>query len=305
MTLSTYADLLTAVQAYEDDSSTVVTDRLADMVTLAESRIFNGSGEIGDPLYTPPLRVKFMEKTAIIPIGPGLAGGTATGSGNAIVLTMDAAPTLQRGTSITFTAGYSNSSTTTLNAQSTGAVTVKKGALRDDLVTGDIVVGGVYTVYHDGTYWVLMPSDGAAPLPSNFLGIKSAYLQDRDTILTYQDQLAINIEMDGATASKPEFYTIEGDCLRFGPLPDDDYNLVLTYFEKPSALSTAVNKVFSDAPSIYLFATLYELADYLPNDEKSARYFAKFRSALTGYQNSVGRSSTTYGITRAIVRNAV
>lgn len=305
MALASYADLLTAVQNYEDDSSSVVTGIVGDMVTLAEQRIFYGHGEgPSDPFYSPPLRVKSMERTAVIPIGPGLDGGTAAGTANAITLDMASAPTLARGLSITFTASASNTGATTIDAESTGAVTIKKGAALNDLVSGDIVSGGVYTVYHDGTYYVLMPSDGAAPLPTNYLGFKNAYLQDRGTIITYQDQLAINIEMDGATGGTPDKCTIEGDCFRFGPLPDQDYKMVLTYYEKPSALSSAVNKIFTEAPGIYLFATLTELADYLTSEERAGKFFARYRAALGGYQNSQNRSAMTYGNTRVSFRTA-
>ena len=69
MALSTYSDLLTAVQAYEDDTSSVVTDRLADFVTLAEQRIFMGNGDPGSALYSPALRCRVMEKTMVFPIG--------------------------------------------------------------------------------------------------------------------------------------------------------------------------------------------------------------------------------------------
>lgn len=304
MALATYSDLLTAVQNYEDDDSAVVTGVVADMVTLAENRIFYGSGEPGDPLYSPPLRVKSMERTRVIPIGPGLDGGTASGTANAITLDMDSAPTLAEGLSITFTASASNTGATTLNAESTGAVDVRKGASLSALVSGDIVSGGVYTVYHNGTYYVLMPSDGAAPLPSNFLGIKSAYLQDRATILTYASQIGVNIEMDGATADTPAYYTIEGDCIRLSPLPAEDCKVVLTYYERPAALSSSVNRIFTDAPGVYLFATLMELADYLTSEERAQKWFAKYRAAMGGYQSAMARSASTYGNTRVSFRTA-
>jgi hypothetical protein len=303
MALATYADLLTAVQDYEDDSSAVVTGRLADMVTLAEQRIFLG-GEPGTNYYTPPLRVRAMERRQIIPIGPGLAGGTSTGSANVHALTLSSAPTLVRGLTVTFTAGYSNTGAITLDVNSTGVITVKKGAGRDDLAAGDILAGGIYTVYYDGTNYVLMASDGAAPLPANFLGVKSAYLQDRGVWLTPQTATGVNVFMDGAVAGEPEYYAIEGDTLRIEPLPDDDYKLALTYYERPAALSSALNDIFRQAPAIYLYATLFELALYLPNPEAADKWFAQFRSALNGFVLTCDRSSTSYSPGRVRLRLA-
>lgn len=303
MALATYADLLTAIQNYEDDDSAVVTGIVADMVTLAEQRIFFGGGaNPADPFYSEPLRVKSMERTAVIPIGTAIDGGTVGGTANAITLTPTTTPTLATGLIVKFTATASNTTATTLNVASTGTKDIRKGANRDALVAGDIISGAIYSVYYDGTYYVLLPSDGAAPLPANCLGIKNAYLQDRANVLTYQDQLAVNIYQDGSTADYPEFYAIEGDCLRFSPLPNASYKLVLTYYEKPSAISSAVNRIFNDAPGIYLFASLYELTDYLPSPERAATYFAKFRSALAGYQMAQNRAASTVGNTRVSFR---
>jgi hypothetical protein len=286
MALSTYNDLLTAIQNYEDDATAVVTDVLADMVTLAEQRIFYGFGSPGAPMFTPALRTRSMEKTVVIPIGAGQDGGTSAGSANAHTVTLATVPTLVRGLSITFEAGYSNTGATTLNANALGAVDVRKGRSRSALEDGDIVAGGAYTVYHDGTYFVLMPSDGACPLPARFLGVKAAYLQDRGRILTPMPASGINTFIKDASAGEPCYYAIEGDCLRFDPLPDADYSLSLTYYAKPAALSSAVNDIFSEAPGIYLYAALLELALYLPNDTMAEKMLPQYLASCISYQHS-------------------
>lgn len=301
MSIASYADLLSAVQDYEDDSSSVVTTRLADMVTLAEQRIFYG-GTFGSDYYTQPLRCRAIEREITFPIGPGVVGGTSGGTANAQTVALSPAPTLTLGTSITFKAGYTNTGATTLNAESTGSVDMRKGASRDALEAGDILAGGIYTVYHDGTYWVLIPSDGASPLPANFLGVKSAYLQDRGVILTPQTNSGVNTFMDGATSGTPEYYTIQGDSIRLEPLPQSTDTVKMTYYRKPSALSVSLNDVFRQAPAIYLYATLFELALYLPNDATAAKWFALFRNALDGYMGADVRASMSYAAGRSRIR---
>lgn len=286
MALSTYADLLTAVQAYEDDTSTVVTDRLADFVTLAEQRIFMGNGDPGSSLYSPALRCRAMEKTMVFPIGPGQDGGTSAGSANDQTVTLATVPTITRGLKITFIAGYSNTGAMTLNPNALGGVNIRKGRSQDALEQGDVFAGGTYTVCHDGTYFILLPSDGAIPQPSRFLGVKGAYLQDRGRILSPMPATGINIWMDGATAGEPEYYAIQGDCIRFDPLPNDDYKLSMNYYARPSALSTSLNDIFRESPGIYLYGTLLELAIYLPNPDKITQYYGEFIAAIRAYSRS-------------------
>lgn len=295
MAITTYAELLTAIQTYEDDTSTVVTGIQADMVTLAEARIYQGHGAPGDPMYCPPLRCRAMEKNLVIPINAASDGGTSTGSANAHVATTTVAPTLIRGNMVKFIAGYSNTGATTLNVTATGVVAVKKGRSLDALEDGDIVVGGTYTVYHDGTYWVLMPSDGACPVPARFLGAKSAYLQDRDRFLTQMPASGMNIWLENSTADTPDYFAVTGDAIRFDPLPSGAFKLGLEYYAKPSALSTALNDIFRESPGIYLFASLLELAIYLPNAEGMQRHYNSYMGALRGYMASDKATSTGTG----------
>lgn len=294
MSLLDYEDLLSTVADYEADTGPSVTERLPELVTLAEARIFFGGGRPGDAFYTAPLRVNTMEKTAVIPIGPGLDGGTSGGTANAQTVTLDVAPTLSRGLSITFTAGFTNTGATTLNANATGATAIRKGNNRDELSADDILIDGIYTVYYDGTYYVLMPSDGVCPLPSRFLGHKGAYLQARAQVLTFAPTSSINPYMYGAVAGVPLRFAVEGSALRFEPLPDQNYKLRFTYYERPEPLVTALNDVFRDAPGIYLFGTLLELALYLPSPERAASYLSQYKSALDGYAASKAAAATSY-----------
>lgn len=296
MALATYADLLSAVQDYQDDSSTVVTSRLADFVTLAEQRVALGAGKMGMPYYSPPLRVRQMEKRAIIKISTGQDGGTSGGSANAQTVTLDTAPTLELGLMITFTAGYSNTGAMTLNANSTGAVNVKKGKSLDDLASGDIIAGAEYTVYHDGSQYVLMPGDGAVPLPARYIGMRSVDLQGTNYgPLEFTPSMAVDALATKRASGIPVNYAIEQDCIRFDPLPNGTFYADLKYYARPSALSSTLNDIFRDAPSIYLYGTLLELALYLPDPEAAAKWHGLYTAACQGLVSTDQRDRSGAG----------
>ena len=295
MAIADYEDLIALVKSYEDDESAATSANLDNMVSLAENRIFTGGGRIGDPFYTAPLRVRHMERSLVMPIGAGLDGGTSAGTANAQTVTLS--PTLSRGVSITFIAGASNTGAMTVNA-----LAVRKGANRDALVDGDVLQGGTYTVYYDGTYWVLMPSDGAAPLPTRYLGHKSAYLQDRGTLLTYQSNSGVNWHMS-TDSGVPNYFTIECNCLRLDPLPNADYKVKFAYYERPLPIETALNDIFRDAPNIWLYGALFELAQYKVDAERSAQFFSNFRTAIDGYASEMLRASVAYGTMRVNLGN--
>ncbi len=298
MALSTYAELLTAVAAYDDVASSVESSNLPDLVTLAEKRMFYGSGDM------PALRCRAMEKVLILPVKAALDGGTSTGSADAQIITIGTAPTLEVGLNITFTAGYTNTGAMTIDADSTGVKDVRSGKNRDALAAGDVVAGGVYTVYYDGTYYVLVPSAGCIPLPSRWLGHKAAYIQDRQEPLTYMPASGINWFMYGATAGVPEYFAVEGDCLRLDPVPADDTYISVTYYKEPAALSSALNDIFRDAPQVYLFATLLELAIFLPAEERISAFTSEYLKALSGYSSSDAKSLFGYAPMRVRLRIA-
>lgn len=67
MAITTYAELKTAIANWLHRSD--LTSYLDDFVTLAEARMNYGSGvNVGDPLYTPPLRLRQMEAKTTVTI---------------------------------------------------------------------------------------------------------------------------------------------------------------------------------------------------------------------------------------------
>jgi len=82
--------------------------------------------------------------------------GTTGGSANAHTASSNPTFTgLATGMSVRVVAGFTNTSTTSLNINSTGTVTVKR-TNGDAVYGGDIVAGSVYDFFYNGTYWLLI-----------------------------------------------------------------------------------------------------------------------------------------------------
>jgi hypothetical protein len=283
LAITTYAELLSAIQNYEEDTSSIVADRDDEWVTLAEQRIHYGSGVPGSPFYSPALRVRMMEQPFTIRIEANQDGGTSGGSADAQTVTLATTPTVALGLTITFIAGFTNTGAMTLNPNSQGAVAIRKGVNNDAMEAGDIVLGATYTVYYDGTFYKLIP-EGGAPLPARFLGFKHIYDDgDRKRPL---DQIAAQhlIGMAGANSSGSPIrgYAIDGDAIRFVPPTDGTRFIRGTYYRRFAALSTELNELFRRTPSVYLYGALLEASLYLGDDENMGKWHGAFMSACQG-----------------------
>lgn len=73
-------------------------------------------------------------------------------------------------------------------------------------------------------------------------------------------------DITGLSAA-PVRYTITGDNIVFDPA-SSDYTYTLTYYAKFSALSGGANWLITNAPDVYLYATLMESAPYIKNDSR-------------------------------------
>ena len=287
MALATYADLQTAIPSWlVRTGDTELANMTGDFIALAESRIYFGA-EGAYP--STPLRIRAMETQASIVLKAWSDGGTSGGSANAQTVTLGSTPTLARGLSFTFVAGFTNTSALTLDANSTGAVNVKKGTADPD--AGDVVAGVEYGVYHDGTSYQLTPGAGYVPMPSNWLEGRTARLiGDREYPLDLVPSSVFTSEFDSVTPYRPSGFTIEGDLFRFGPTPDDNYIAKLNYYKKFPALSSSVNWLLTNKPDVYLYASLLEACLFIQDDAGAQKYHSLYTSAVAGLNRSEKRA---------------
>jgi len=120
-------------------------------------------------------------------------------------------------------------------------------------------------------------------LPDNFESARSIrfVIGDNSGELRYQapEQLFKN-----PASGKPLFYTIIGNEIQFGRVPDSDYTLEIQYFRKaiPLSADNQTNEILTDHPSIYLFGALAILFGYTQDTEQESSYRLKFIDAVRG-----------------------
>lgn len=84
----------------------------------------------------------------------------------------------------------------------------------------------------------------------------------------------------------PTAYTVEGENIVLGPIPDGAYTGKILYYEAFAALSAAgdTNWLLTSAPGIYLYGTLLETCLLVQDDESAARWGTMFAGSLAGVQ---------------------
>lgn len=125
---------------------------------------------------------------------------------------------------------------------------------------------------------------GMLALPAGFLEARSIYL-DTNPIqpLTFVTPETLNTTLAGSAAGRPSTVTLQGDNLRFGPMPDSAYGVALSYYRKFDPLSqTASNWLLQNAPGVYLYGALIEAAPYIGNDERIFLWAAQYAALTNG-----------------------
>lgn len=86
-------------------------------------------------------------------------------------------------------------------------------------------------------------------------------------------------------SGQPVVYSIEGDNILFGPVPDTAYSVDVLYYKRFDPLSTtATNWLLTNHPNIYLFAALAEAAPYVADDERVGIWEQKYSSDVARLQ---------------------
>lgn len=111
-------------------------------------------------------------------------------------------------------------------------------------------------------------------LPTGHSETRSFYITSGDTIYTVRPKPPhVFFETDGVNDSgTPAIMAVIGSNLHFGPTPDADYAYTHHYVGKPQHLgaSQATNWLLTNAPDVYLYASLLEAEPFLKNDPRIA-----------------------------------
>lgn len=78
MAIDSYSTLKNALQTYAARPDSVFGNMVPTFVELAEARIYDGAGEPGDDIYSPPLRSSAMEVTGTVTMTSGVGAVPTT-----------------------------------------------------------------------------------------------------------------------------------------------------------------------------------------------------------------------------------
>jgi hypothetical protein len=131
----------------------------------------------------------------------------------------------------------------------------------------------------------VITSAQAMPLPARYMGMRRAYLN-----LSPVGKLDFFPPMDfwakyvSSQNSQPKAYTIEGENIVFGPVPDSAYTAKVLYWKALAApvADADSNWIMVNVPGAYLYGSLLEAACVIQDDEQIQRYGPMFAGAIGG-----------------------
>lgn len=113
------------------------------------------------------------------------------------------------------------------------------------------------------------PGAGVA-LPPGWLEFKSLRLNGRSLDFLPADMLAD--QFDNFTGL-PNYYSIEGDTIVFGPAPDGVYSVPVRYYKQLDPLEQAgTNWLLTSKPNLYLYAALAEASLFVKKKDDAASW---------------------------------
>ena len=101
-------------------------------------------------------------------------------------------------------------------------------------------------------------SSPAIALPDDFRQMILLEFDGAPKPLEYISEVQMSRLYPAGEAGRPRNYTIQGNNIRFAPVPDAVYGLYLRYYKKISALSDSntTNDILTKYPDAYLYGTL-------------------------------------------------
>lgn len=130
----------------------------------------------------------------------------------------------------------------------------------------------------------------AVSLPTNWLEGKRVYVDGNPvSSLSFISPEDYWTRYMSTTSGKPDAFTIEGDSLLLGPVPDSGYQVSILYYKQPDALSSTAHSVFTANPDLYLFGSLVEAQPYVKDDKRFPLWQARFEAAIRDAMEKDGR----------------
>lgn len=147
-----------------------------------------------------------------------------------------------------------------------------------------------------GVKTVALPSDWL-----EFENVSVATSPERQLVYVPVEHIDTKYPDGGGTAT-PAVFTIEGDNMVFGPIPDAAYTLNIYYYARfPALASASTNWLLTNHPGIYLHACLHQAYLYLMNEQKAEMYKELYLENVLKLQGIDERSSHSGSVLRVKV----
>lgn len=120
-------------------------------------------------------------------------------------------------------------------------------------------------------------------LPSGWRQARSVYISGTPNVrLEYRTPVNYWSIYSSLTSAKPTVYTIEGENMLFGPVPDAIYSVPVMYYQEITALSADGdnNGLFTLSVGLYLYGALIESAPFLGNDPRVLIWVSMYEDLL-------------------------
>ncbi len=278
MAINTFTLLRSAISNWlKRDSNQVADDRLKEFVTLAEDRIYTD------------LRVRSMEAHIDLRLTAATTVSTVSGTNTVLLTPSTAATAYTLGDRYNFELAGTNTGAVNVNISSLGEKDVKKGEdAGDELENEDWIDGNTVEIVYDGTQFVWVPR-GGYPLPSRYVEQRRVYLDvDGNKKLDYMTPEQFWIRKGSSETAQPKMYTVEGPYIIFSPLMDKEYFGKFLFFRRFAALSadSDTNWILTNAPGIYLYASLVEAHSFLANGMRALEYATLYQERIDAHSNA-------------------
>ncbi len=120
-------------------------------------------------------------------------------------------------------------------------------------------------------------------LPDDFLQIRRIFLSGvPNGRIDYVAPKLFWDDHKSTDIGRPVVFTIEGNSLFLGPIPDQSYTAKILYYKKFTPLSDSddTNWLLVNAPSVYLYGTLLEAFSQARSMEQAQTYLNKFAGTV-------------------------
>jgi hypothetical protein len=126
-------------------------------------------------------------------------------------------------------------------------------------------------------------STRAVALPTDWLEFSNVVIDgDPATSCQFVANEYLNTRFPNESyAGRPYFYSIEGDSVLFGPMPDDAYTVNIDYVARfPDLATNSTNWLLTNHPNVYLYACLREACFFVKDKEGAAQWDGLFKQEV-------------------------